>query len=54
MKNREGQRRLDVWVDEEVYRQLKVYEALHDLTHEQALNRIIADGVAPQRYVLNS
>ena len=40
MKNRQGQRRLDVWVDEEVYRQLKVYEALHDLTHEQALNDI--------------
>jgi len=40
MKNREGQRRLDVWIDQELYRELKIYEAKWNLTHEQALNEI--------------
>jgi hypothetical protein len=45
MKNRDGQKRIDVYVDAEVFRALKIYEATLGITHEQALNKIIAEGV---------
>jgi hypothetical protein len=38
MKNREGQRRLDVWIDEEAYTAMKIYEAINKKEHVEVVN----------------